>query len=69
MFNGFANPGLRALDAVHQRAVYDVSADVLLVSNAMRDLLVQEDTVHIIREVEEKNLAHTLGGQVRMNGD
>ncbi|KAI6216515.1 hypothetical protein M3Y99_01816400 [Aphelenchoides fujianensis] len=53
VFNGYAAAGLRALDAVHQRAIFDISADVLLVTNAMRDLLNQDETRRLIQEIEK----------------
>lgn len=37
LFNGQADIGLRALDAVHQRAQHDLLADVLLVRLPCRD--------------------------------
>jgi hypothetical protein len=54
IFNGFADAGLRALDAIHQRGIFDISPDVLLVSNAMVDLLSQEDSRALIHELETR---------------
>ncbi|CAD5210958.1 unnamed protein product [Bursaphelenchus okinawaensis] len=54
IFNGFANSGLRALDSIHQRAIHDMTADVLLVTNSIKDILMQEESLNLIREVETK---------------
>jgi len=54
IFNGFANPGLRALDAIHQRGIFDVAPDILLVTNAMRDLLNQQDSRALIHDLESR---------------
>ncbi|CAD5215383.1 unnamed protein product [Bursaphelenchus xylophilus] len=67
IFNGFANSGLRALDAIHQRAIHDMAADVLLVTNSMKDILMQEESLNLIREVEEKQTTTSPARQI--NGD
>ncbi|KAI6180559.1 Hyccin [Aphelenchoides besseyi] len=60
IFNGYAASGLRALDAVHQRAIFDIASEVLFgsfiylsVTNAMRDLLNQEETRRLIQDIEK----------------
>lgn len=62
IFNGYASAGIRALNAVHQRAIYDVAADVLLMTNAMQDLLNQEETRTFIRDIS-KNRSRTSSKQ------
>ena len=38
-FNGQARPGVEALERLHMRASYELYADVLLVTNAVRNSL------------------------------
>ena len=53
IFNGYPSAALRALDAIHQRAVFDIAADVLLVTNAMQNLLDREETQKLIRDINK----------------
>lgn len=45
MFNGYANLALRALSAIHQRAQYELYSDVLLFTNALCNLLRNNNAV------------------------
>ncbi|KAI3419707.1 hypothetical protein GPALN_004138 [Globodera pallida] len=48
LLNGHADIALRALDAIHQRAQYEMMADVLLETNALRNALFDPNTMQII---------------------
>ncbi|KAL3104833.1 hypothetical protein niasHT_024032 [Heterodera trifolii] len=48
LLNGHADIALRALDAVHQRAQYEVMADVLLETNALRNALLDPKAMETI---------------------
>ncbi|KAH7710953.1 Hyccin [Aphelenchoides avenae] len=50
LFNGQADMGLRALDAVHQRAQHDLLADVLLETNAIRESLLDSRSQQMMRD-------------------
>ncbi|KAE9412010.1 hypothetical protein Angca_008725, partial [Angiostrongylus cantonensis] len=41
LFNGAPDVALRAIDAVHQRAQYEILADVILVTSAIRNSLLE----------------------------
>ncbi|KHN87731.1 Hyccin [Toxocara canis] len=41
LFNGAADLAVRAIDAVHQRATYELYADVILVTNSVRNSLLE----------------------------
>lgn len=48
LLNGYPDIALRALDALHQRAQYEMMADVLLETNALRYALTDPKTVKVI---------------------
>jgi hypothetical protein len=52
IFNGYADIGLRALDAVHNRAQYELYGDVLLITNALHDSLQQNQSIRMMLEIE-----------------
>jgi hypothetical protein len=52
IFNGYADLGLRALDAVHNRAQYELYGDVLLITNALHDSLQQNQSIRMMLEIE-----------------
>uniref|UniRef100_A0AC34G003 Uncharacterized protein n=1 Tax=Panagrolaimus sp. ES5 TaxID=591445 RepID=A0AC34G003_9BILA len=52
IFNGYADIGLRALDAVHNRAQYELYGDVLIITNALHDSLLQNQSIRMMLEIE-----------------
>lgn len=52
LFNGHADIALRALDAIHQRAQYEMFPDVLLETNALRNSLLDPQTVKMLLDSE-----------------
>ncbi|TKR80030.1 hypothetical protein L596_014166 [Steinernema carpocapsae] len=57
IFNGYADVAIRALDALHQRAQYEMLPDVLLVTNAMRSSLMENS---ILRERKDEFIRKPL---------
>uniref|UniRef100_A0A914C6P1 Uncharacterized protein n=1 Tax=Acrobeloides nanus TaxID=290746 RepID=A0A914C6P1_9BILA len=52
LFNGHADLSLRALDAIHQRAQYEMLADVLLATNAIKNSLQETHNIKSMLELE-----------------
>ncbi|KAI1728591.1 hyccin domain-containing protein [Ditylenchus destructor] len=53
LFNGQADIALRALDAIHQRAQYEMFPDVLLETNALRNSLLDPHTLKMLIDSEK----------------
>jgi hypothetical protein len=52
LFNGYSDIALRALDAIHSRAQYELYGDVLIITNALRDSLTQKHALKMMLEIE-----------------
>uniref|UniRef100_A0AC34RDV3 Hyccin n=1 Tax=Panagrolaimus sp. JU765 TaxID=591449 RepID=A0AC34RDV3_9BILA len=68
LFNGTPDLALRALDAIHSRAQYDLLQDVLLVTNAIRNDLKESDTVQMMLEIDVQFTTPTKTSPTVANG-
>jgi len=55
LFNGSGDLALRALDAIHSRAQYDLIPEVLLMTNAIKGNLKEPETIQMMLEIEAFN--------------
>ena len=62
IFNGYYDVALRALDAIHYRAQYELYGDVLLITNAIRDSLLHNETIKMMLEIEPGLLPRKSNG-------